>query len=377
VSVPFLDLRAQDAEVGAAVRAAIEAVVDTQQLVLGPTVVAFERAMESHCEARHAIGVGSGTDALVLALAALDVRPGDLVVTTPFSFFATASAIVRLGARPLFADIDDASFNLDPEAVRAAVTGAPGRVVGILPVHLYGRLAPMAELAGVARQHGVWLLEDAAQAIGARTATARVGILGRAACLSFYPTKNLGGLGDGGMVLTDDDALAAAIRRDRHQGQVAPYHHETIGLCSRLDALQAAALAAKLPALEGWNARRRAIAARYDAALRARGLVDGPGATLVLPQLVPGHVFHQYVVRATARDALAAALAADGIGSAVYYPTPLHRQPALQPYAVTVGDLPRAERAAREVLALPIYPQLPDDHVERVADAIARFYRGL
>lgn len=361
---------------GAAVREALAAVVDGQQLVLGPTVAAFERAMAAYCEARHAIGVGSGTDALVLALAALDVRPGDLVVTTPFSFFATASAIVRVGARPLFADIDDASFNLDPEAVRAAVAGAPGRVVGILPVHLYGRLAPMAELAGVARRHGLWLLEDAAQAIGARTASARVGILGRAACLSFYPTKNLGGLGDGGMVLTDDDALAALVRRDRHHGQVAPYQHESIGLCSRLDALQAAALAAKLPALDGWNARRRAIAARYDEALRARGLAGVPSAALVLPELVPGHVFHQYVVRATARDALAAALSADGIGSAVYYPTPLHRQPALQPWIVTAGDLPRAERAAREVLALPIYPQLPDASVERVADAIARFYRG-
>jgi len=358
------------------VRAALAAVVDTQQLVLGPAVQAFERAMASYCEVRHAIGVGSGTDALVLALAALDVRPGDLVVTTPFTFFATASAIVRVGARPLFADVDEASFNLDPEAVRTAIAGAPGRVAGILPVHLYGRLAPMAELAAVARQHGVWLLEDAAQAIGARHETARVGAGSRAACLSFYPTKNLGGLGDGGMVLTDDDALAAAVRRDRHQGQVAAYQHETIGLCSRLDALQAAALAAKLPALDGWNARRRAIAAGYDAALRARGLAGMPGAALILPELTPGHVFHQYVVRATARDALAAALAAEGVGSAVYYPTPLHRQGALQPYAVTLGDLPRAERAAREVLALPIYPQLPDASVEHVADAIARFYRG-
>lgn len=361
---------------GAAVRAALGTVVDTQQLVLGPAVGAFEDAMASYCGARHAIGVGSGTDALVLALAALDVRPGDLVVTSPFTFFATASAIVRAGARPLFADIDDPSFNLDPDAVRAVLANAPGRVVGILPVHLYGRLAPMAELAAIAREHGLWLLEDAAQAIGARTDTSRVGAASRAAILSFYPTKNLGGLGDGGMVLTDDDAIAAAVRRDRHQGQVAAYQHETIGLCSRLDALQAAALSAKLPALDGWNARRRAIAARYDGALRARGLTNEPGAALVLPEVVPGHVFHQYVVRATDRDGLAAALAADGIGSAVYYATPLHRQTALQPYAVTVGDLPRAERAAREVLALPIYPQLADASIERVADGIARFYRG-
>jgi len=375
VDVPFLDLRAQDAEVGAAVRAALAAVVDTQQLVLGPAVTAFEEAMASHCRVRHALGVGSGTDALVLALAALDVRPGDLVLTTPFTFFATASAIVRVGARPLFADIDETTFNLDPASVRAVLAAAPGRVVGILPVHLYGRLAPMDELAAIAREHGLWLLEDAAQAIDAHDGAARVG-MGRAACLSFYPTKNLGGLGDGGMVLTDDDAIAASVRRDRHQGQVAPYQHEAIGLCSRLDALQAAALGAKLPALDGWNARRRALAARYDAALRSRGLTDEPGAALVPPEITPGHVFHQYVVRATARDGLAAALAAEGIGSAVYYPTPLHRQPALQPYAVTVGDLSCAERAAREVLALPIYPQLPDASVERVADGIARFYKG-
>lgn len=374
--VPFLDLRAQMDELGSALHDAVGAVLTSQQCVLGPVVEGFERALARHAGARHAIGVASGTDALALAMAALGLRPGQLVVTTAFSFFATASTIVRLGARPLFVDVDPATMNLDPAAVAAALQRAPGDVAGIMPVHLYGRLAPMRELAAVAARHGLWLVEDAAQAIGAR-GDRMAGTMGRAGCLSFYPTKNLGGVGDGGMVLTDDDEVARRVRRDRHHGMVAPYEHETIGLCSRLDAVQAAALHAKLPFLDGWNARRRAIAARYAGGIVGAGLAGRPGAPLVLPAPAgEGHVFHQYVVRSRERDALAAHLARHGIGTQVYYPIPLHRQPALVAQALVPAPLPHTERAAAEVLALPIYPQLTDAQIDLVIAEIAAFHRA-
>ncbi len=377
LTVPFLDLRAQDRTVGAAVRAAIAEVLATQQFVLGPHVARFEAAMAAYCGVPHAIGVGSGTDALVLALAALGVGPGTAVLTTPFSFFATASAIVRLGARPLFADIDPRTFTLDPASAEAALAHAPLPVVGMLPVHLFGRLAAMDRLGALAARHGLWIVEDAAQAVGARVGDRRAGAWGRAGCLSFYPTKNLGGLGDGGMVLTADAALAARVRRDRHHGQVSPYEHAAVGLCSRLDALQAAALGAKLPHLERWNARRREVAGRYAAAFAAAGLAGTPGAPLVLPEPAgEAHVFHQYVVRARGRDALAAHLAHRGVGTQVYYPTPLHRQPALAAAALTPVPLLEAERAAAEVLALPIYPELTAAQVTQVVEAVADFYRG-
>jgi dTDP-4-amino-4,6-dideoxygalactose transaminase len=375
--VPFLDLGAQDAEVGGEVRAAIAEVLASQAFILGSPVERFEAAMAAYCGVSHAVGVASGTDALVLALGALGVGPGVGVLTTPFSFFATASAIVRLGARPVFADIDPVTLNLDPGAVEAALERARGTVRGLLPVHLFGRLAPMAALKELAERHGLWLVEDAAQAIGARAGDAAAGAVGRAGCLSFYPTKNLGGLGDGGMVLTDDADLAAAVRRDRHQGQVEPYVHATVGLCSRLDALQAAALRAKLGHLDAWNARRRTVAAWYAAGFTEVGLAARPDSPLVLP-LPAGeaHVFHQYVVRARRRDALRVHLAAAGIGTQVYYRIPLHRQPALAGLELGAGGLPEADRAAAEVLALPIYPELTRPQVEVVVAAVADFYRA-
>src|SRR5688572_10975949 len=373
VRVPFLDLQAQARELGAALPEAVGAVLASQQCILGPAVERFEAAMAEYHGVRHAIGVGSGTDALALAMAALDLRPGQLVVAPAFTFFATASTIVRLGARPLFVDVDPATLNLDPAAVAAAVAEAEGDVAGIVPVHLYGRLATLDELCELAARRGLWIVEDAAQAIGAR-GPALAGTRGRAGCLSFYPTKNLGGIGDGGMVLTDDDALAERVRRDRNQGMVAPYVHESVGLCSRLDAVQAAALLAKLRHLDAWNARRRAIAARYGSLLDAAGLTgkDGP---IVTPALAgEAHVFHQYVVRARDRDALAAHLAARDVGTQVYYPIPLHRQPALAAHAVVPAPLGHTEAAAGQVLALPIYPQLADEQVASVVDAIAAFY---
>jgi dTDP-4-amino-4,6-dideoxygalactose transaminase len=375
VRIPPIDLPAQARTLGAALTDAVGEVLADQQCVLGPHVERFERAMASYVGVAHAIGVGSGTDALVLALAALGVGPGTLVVTTAFSFFATASTIVRLGARPVLADVDRTTANLDPASVEAAIARAPGRVAGILPVHLYGRMADLGALGAVAERHGCWLLEDAAQAIGARRQGRMAGTIGRAGCFSFYPTKNLGALGDAGMVITNEDALAAAVRRDRHQGQIDRYRHETLGLCSRLDAVQAAVLGVKLPHLEAWSARRCAIAAAYDAKLRAAGVAGRPGAPIVPPPPAgEDHVWHQYVVRAERRDALLAHLAAQGIGAMVYYPVPLHRQPPIAAACVTPVGLDESERAAREVVALPIYPELADDAIDAVVDAVRTFY---
>jgi dTDP-4-amino-4,6-dideoxygalactose transaminase len=375
VRIPLLDLAAEDAEVGGAVRAAIADVLASRRYILGPHVERFEAAMAAYLGVPHAVGVASGTDALVLALGALGVGPGDAVLTTPFSFFATASAIVRVGGRPLFADIDPATFNLDPAAAATVLARHAGRVKAILPVHLFGRMAPLPALGALAARYGCALVEDAAQALGARGEQGAAGTIGTAGCLSFYPTKNLGGIGDGGMVLTAADALAARVRRDRHQGQVEAYVHDALGLCSRLDALQAAVLAAKLPHLDAWSARRRAAARCYDDAFRARGLAGRPGAPLVLPEL-PGteHVFHQYVLRVHERDALRAHLAAAGVGSGVYYHLPLHRQPALGFLGHAPGSFPQAERAAAEVLALPMHAALTAAQVAEVVDAVAAFY---
>ena len=377
MTIPFLDLAAQDRDVGEEVRAAIAEVLATQAFVLGPHVERFEAAMAAYCGVPHAIGVGSGTDALLPVLGALGVGPGVAVLTTPFSFWATASTIVRLGATPLFADVDPVTFNLDPAAAEAVLATTRERVVGLLPVHLFGRLAPMRPLGALAERRAVWLVEDAAQAIGARADGVKAGAFGRAACLSFYPTKNLGALGDGGMALTGDAALAARVRQERHQGHSAtPYVHASLGLCSRLDAVQAAALGAKLPHLDAWNGRRRAVAERYTRLFAETGLAGRADAPLVLPEPAgEAHVFHQYVVRARDRDALQAHLAAGGIGAQVYYRMPLHLQPPLAALGFRRGDFPEAERAAAEVLALPIYPQLDGRAVEAVVEAVAAFYR--
>jgi len=366
MKIPFLDLVAQDREI-ADVRAALADVLAGQAFVLGTHVERFEAAVAAYCGVPHAIGVASGTDALLLSLGGLGVGPGVSVLTTPFSFWATASAIVRLGARPIFADIDPATFNLHPAAVEAALAATHERVAGILPVHLFGRLAPMGALAALAERRGLWVVEDATSA----------GAFGRAGCLSFYPTKNLGALGDGGMVLTRDATLAAHVRQERHQGHSStPYVHASLGMCSRLDAVQAAALGAKLPRLDGWNARRRTIAARYTRLLEDAGLAGAPGAPLVLPVAAgEAHVFHQYVVRAQDRDALQAHLAAAGIGAQVYYRMPLHLQPPLAAFGFRRGAFPEAERAAAEVLAFPLYPELGERAVETVVETVAAFYR--
>ena len=375
MTVPPLDLRAQARSLGTALQDAVAEVLADQQCILGPHVERFERAMAAYCGAEHAIGVASGTDALLLSLGALGVGPGTSVVTSAFTFFATGSTIARLGATVVFADVDPATLNLDPRSVEAAIVRAPGRVAGIVPVHLYGRLADVGALAAIAERHGCWLVEDAAQAIGARRGGRAAGTFGRAGCFSFYPTKNLGALGDAGMIVTGDGDLAARLRRDRHQGQIDRYHHESLGYCARLDAVQAAVLGAKLPHLDRWTARRRAIARAYGEALRDAGVAGAPNAPVVLPpDAGDDHVWHQYVVRVRRRDGLLAHLTAAGIGAMVYYPVPLHRQPPLARASATPVPLDETERAAGDVLALPIFPELSDEQQAAVVTAVRAFY---
>jgi dTDP-4-amino-4,6-dideoxygalactose transaminase len=386
VRIPLLDLQAQDAAIGREIRSALEAVLQSQQFVLGVPVAAFEREMAEYCGAADAIGVGSGSDALYLALAALGVGPGTAVLTSAYSFIATATAIARLGARPILVDIDRTTFNLDLQAVIRAVDSyraeIPGeRLVGILPVHLFGRTVSLLPMLELAADRGLFVVEDAAQAVGAAVEgfqRRRAGAVGDAGCLSFYPTKNLGGLGDGGMILTSNGEVAQRLRSLRVHGAVGgPYRHEEVGLGSRLDALQAAALSVKLRYVARWNAARRQVASWYDEAFRAAELATPAKPGLGLPPL-PGeaHVFHQYVVRVPGeRDRLRAFLDDRGIGTQVYYPIPMHLQPCLRHLGYRPGDLPEAERASAESLALPMYAELPRHAVAAVVEAIAAYYR--
>jgi dTDP-4-amino-4,6-dideoxygalactose transaminase len=373
VSVALLDLKRQWAQVEADVRAQLERVLRDQTFILGPVVQEFEQAVARYAGVAHAVGVASGTDALLLALRALDLRPGDEVITTPFTFFATAGTIHNAGGRAVFVDIDPGTFNLDPAAVERAVTP---RTRAIVPVHLFGLMAPMEPLRDIARRHGLFLLEDSAQSIGARQvvdgAWKATGQLGHATAFSFFPSKNLGGYGDGGMVVTDDAAFAERIRRLRTHGGVKMYHHDEVGFNSRLDTLQAAVLTAKLPYLDGWSAARRAHAAWYDA--RFAGLEE---AGVLRRPLVPAgneSVYNQYTLRVRDRDALRAHLQAEGIGCSVYYPVPLHLQPCFGYLGYGPGDFPESERAAAEVLSIPVYPELAEDERARVADAVEAFY---
>ncbi len=358
--VPFLRLR--PAEDAAAVQAAVDRVLERGWFVLGPEVEAFERefAAASHC--RFAVGVGTGTDAIALTLRALGIGPGDEVVTTALSAAYTALAVLMAGARPVFADIDPVRLTLDPAAAAAAVTP---RTAAILPVHLYGQAADLTALAAVAARHHLALVEDCCQAHLATCEGRAVGTWGVAGAFSFYPTKNLGALGDGGAVVTDDAALADRLRRLRNGGQTARYHHVEPGVNSRLDELQAAVLRARLPYLAGWTDRRRRLAAAYREALAGT-------PTTPLPVVDAGHVFHLFVVRSERRDALQAHLAADGVETLVHYPIPLPRQPAFA--HVDPAPCPVAEALCGQILSLPLYPNLAASAVAIVADAI-RAYR--
>ncbi len=369
MKVPLLDLAAEYRSIEAEVRAAIDAVLESQRFILGPEVEGLEREVAGLCGARFGVGVSSGTDALLVALMALDVGPGDEVITTAYSFFATAGVIWRLGARPVFVDIEPHTYNIDSGRAIAAITE---RTRAIIPVHLFGRCVNLDPLLEASRDRGIALVEDAAQAIAAFDEKGRrAGGGGGCGCFSFYPTKNLGGAGDGGMVVTDDEQLAERIRRLRVHGSRGKYHHSEVGGNFRLDALQAAVLRVKLRHLPEWTAARRRNAERYRQLFADAGLAD----TIVTLADTPGHVYNQFVIRAPRRDALRAHLTDQGVGTEVYYPIPLHLQDCFRELGYAEGDLPHSEAAARETLALPIYPALSEEQQRYVSSQIAHFYR--
>ncbi len=374
MNVPLLDLRAQYLAIRDEVRAALEEVYERQHFILGQKVTTLEPAIALYCKARYAVGVSSGTDALLSALMALGIGPGDEVITTPYTFFATSGSIVRSGARPVFVDIDPVSFNLEPSQVEDRLT--PKTKV-LLPVHLFGRCAEMEPLLALAARRHLAIVEDAAQAIGAETGDGRrAGGIGTLGCLSFYPTKNLGAFGDGGMVLTNDSHLMALLRSLRQHGSEGHYEHPRVGGNFRLDELQAAVLLAKLGHLDAWTEARQAHARTYSDAFRALDL-DGPDA-LILPEIpkTGRHVFNQYVLRTRRRDDLAGFLRERGIGTAIYYPKPLHLQECFAFLGYKEGDFPESERAAREALALPVYPEMTANMQEYVIEAVGAFFKG-
>jgi dTDP-4-amino-4,6-dideoxygalactose transaminase len=376
--VPLLDLQRQFAHVREEVMAAVERVCSSQQFILGEEVAHFERDVSSFTGAGFSAGCASGTDAVWLALAACGIQPGDVVMTTPFSFFASASAIVRAGARPVFVDIDPHSFNLDPHLVATRLHGLPS-VRAIIPVHLYGQCADMDAFRRIGSQFNVSVIEDAAQAFGAGWRGQRAGALGRAAAFSFYPTKNLSAFGDAGCITTSDAAVVERARSLRNHGSTQRYYHQEIGWNSRLDAIQAAILRVKMGRVQQWNEQRRQRAATYDQLFRKAGLADARGdhsAPLCLPSTRPEayHIFHQYVIRAQQRDALREFLTKHGIGTEIYYPLPLHLQPCFSYLGYRDGDFPQAEQASQEVLALPMFPELTAEEQQCVVETIAQYY---
>ena len=380
--LPLHDLCAQYDSIRTEVALALADVLERQEFVLGREVRQLEEEMARLCGTRHAVACANGSDALLLALLALDVRAGDEVTVPSFTFVATAGAVARLGARPVFVDIEPRSFSISPEALAQAVVRHP-KLRAVIPVDLFGQIPDMEAL----REHlpeGVVVVEDAAQAILAERHGSRAGSLGRMGTFSFYPAKNLGGYGDGGMVVTDDDAHAARLRRLRVHGSTDSYYHDEVGFNSRLDTLQAAVLLVKLRHLEAWTAARERAAERYTRLFLERGLVQAAALfpsdehPVVVPQAESGagrHVFHQYTIRALDRDRLHLALEAEGIRTAIYYPLPLHLQRCFAPLGGKEGDCPEAERAAREVLSLPIFPEITDEQQQRVVAAIAAFFR--
>ena len=375
----MLDLKRQYAPLHRELMESLDAVLGKQQFILGEPVATFERAAAAELGVAHALGCSSGTDALWLALAAAGIGPGNAVVTTPFSFFASVSAILRAGAKPVLADIEPTTFNLDPVAVETVLKGAQGEAVkAVLPVHLYGQCSDWTAFARLEKKFGLKLIEDAAQAWGAEWQGAKAGGLGDAAAFSFYPTKNLSAAGDAGMVTTNSDDVAERVKMLRQHGMRQRYYHDEVGWNTRMDGFQGAILSVKLKYIDGWTHARRTVAKRYHALFHAAGLAEAgtyPTHGIILPHEVPGsrHVWHQYVIRTCRRDALRDFLAIRGIGSEIYYPVPLHMQEALKSLGYAEGSFPEAERAAREVLALPIFAELREDEQQTVVAAIADF----
>jgi dTDP-4-amino-4,6-dideoxygalactose transaminase len=375
----MLDLKRQYFPLHQELLDAVSHVLETQQFILGEPVVAFERGAAAQLGVAHCLGCSSGTDALWLALAGAGIGTGQAVITTPFSFFASVSCILRAGATPILADIDPTTFNLDLAAVDRIVKSTPVKgLSAILPVHLYGQCADWTAVSRLGQEHGLKLVEDAAQAWGAEWNGVKAGALGDIAAFSFYPTKNLSAAGDAGMVTTNSAELAERVRMLRQHGMRRRYFHDEVGWNARMDGFQGAILSVKLKYIDGWNHARRTVAKRYHAMFRAAGLAESglyPSHGVVLPHEVPGsrHVWHQYVIRTPRRDALRDFLSIRCIGSEIYYPLPLHMQEPLKSLGYAEGSFPEAERAAREVLALPIFPELHEDEQQTVVDAIAEF----
>jgi dTDP-4-amino-4,6-dideoxygalactose transaminase len=377
MNIPLLDIGAQHAPILDELLQAVGKVIRSNVVVLGPEVKRLEESVASYCGTEFAVGVSSGTDALLVSLMALEIGAGDEVITTPFSFFATAGAVARVGAKPVFVDIDPATFNIDADEIEAAITP---RTKVILPVHLYGQVAEMAPISRIAEKYHLRVIEDAAQAIGADYRDGRrAGSMGDVGCFSFYPSKNLGALGDAGMVVTNDPDLAEKIRILRTHGAEPKYYHRVVGGNFRLDAIQAAALNVKLGYLDEWTKKRQENARRYGSMFR---MAEGDGAPEIrLPKAIykpeglrHDHIYNQYVVRARGRDRLREHLRANGVATAVYYPVPLHLQECFEPLGYRVGDLPAAEQAAGEVLALPIYAEMTEEQQRFVVGRIHEFY---
>jgi dTDP-4-amino-4,6-dideoxygalactose transaminase len=369
VKVPLLDLKAQYRPIRAEIMAALESTCDDQAFILGARVADLEKDIQRYIGASHAVGVASGSDALLLALMACGVGPGDEVVTVPYTFFATAGAISRLGAKPVFVDIKPDTYNINPTLIESAITP---RTKAILPVHLYGQCAEMEPVLQIAAQRKISVIEDAAQAIGATWRGRKAGVLGQIGCFSFFPSKNLGGFGDGGMITTNDQALADRVRMLRVHGSRVKYVHEMIGMNSRLDALQAAVLRVKLNYLEGWTKGRQQNAARYGSLFKDADLLDR--VTLPTVTAENRHVYNQYVIRAPRRDQLRAFLQEQGVGTEIYYPVPLHLQVCYRDLGYRQGTFPQSERAAEESLALPIYAELTADQQAYVVESVKKFY---
>jgi dTDP-4-amino-4,6-dideoxygalactose transaminase len=369
--VAFLDLKAQFAPIRDEVLSVVARVLESQQFIMGSEVAALESEIAKFARCEFALGCASGSDALLLALMAYGVGPGDEVVTTPFTFVATAGSIARLGARPVFADIDPVTYNLDPAKLESAITS---RTRAVIPVHLFGLPAEMSSIQEISKRHNLPVIEDAAQAIGAEYKGQQAGSIGSVGCFSFFPSKNLGGAGDGGMVITDDPELADRLRILRLHGSRKKYQHELLGMNSRLDTLQAAILRVKLRHLPVWTAARQRNAERYRILFSEYGLMDS-----IAPPFVPAsctHVYNQFVIRVQHRDELKAALHKEGIPTEIYYPRPLHLQPAFANLRYQEGEFPRAELASQEVLALPIYPEFSEENQRLVVEAISHFFRS-
>lgn len=378
ITVPILDLKAQYATIRDDVQAAIERVMESQHFILGPEVEALEKEIAEYSQCKFGIGVSSGTDALLVSLMAIGIKPGDEIITPPYSFFATAGAIVRLGARPVFVDINLDTLNLHAGWVEAAITP---RTRAILPVHLAGQMADMDPIMDIARRHKLYVIEDACQALGAEYKGRRAGSVGHLGCFSFFPSKNLGGAGDSGMVVTNDPALADQVTLLRNHGHRPKYYNQVVGGNFRMDALQAAILHAKFKYLELWTIDRQKNAALYrklfmDAGLASEDLIQRTSMPVVLPRETSWgrHIYHLYQTRVQKRDELMAYLKAYQVGSEIYYPVPLHLQVCFRELGYQIGSLPNAECAAAQTLALPIYPELSEEQIQKVVDLTAKFF---